>query len=124
MRIQLAIALGGAAGCLARYWVGTGLLGVSRTFPTNTLLINIAGSFLLGAIFTGLPSYPPSALRSGLMIGLCGGFTTFSTFSAEVVALVERGAAGRALGYVAASVLLSVAAAWGGMLLGRTLAAR
>ena len=124
MPLTLAIALGGAAGCLARYWVGTGLLAVSRTFPTSTLLINIVGSFVLGVIFTGLPSFPPTALRAGLMIGVCGGFTTFSTFSVETVALLQRGAVGRAGAYVAASVVVSVAAAWSGMLLGRALAAR
>ncbi len=124
MRIPLAIAVGGAAGSLARYWIGTGLLGVSHTFPVGTLLINIAGSFVLGAVYSGLPSYPPSAIRAGLMVGVCGGFTTFSTFSGEVVSLVERGAVGRAAAYAAASVLLSAAAAWAGMLLGRALAAR
>jgi fluoride exporter len=124
MRIPLAIAVGGAAGSLARYWIGTGLLGVSQAFPFGTLLINVAGSFLLGALLTGLPSFPPTALRAGLMIGVCGGFTTFSTFSGEVVALVERGAVGRAAAYAGASVLLSAAAAWAGMLLGRALAAR
>ena len=124
MRIQLAIALGGAAGCLARYWVGTGLLAISQTFPFATLLINIVGSFVLGVVFAGLPSHPPTALRAGLMVGVCGGFTTFSTFSVEVVTLAQRGDAGRAATYVAASVLLSAAAAWAGILLGRALAAR
>jgi fluoride exporter len=124
MRIPLAIALGGAAGSLARYWLGSGLLAVSQTFPVGTLLINVTGSFLLGALLTGLPSYPPTALRAGLMIGVCGGFTTFSTFSGEVVALVERGALGRAGAYALASVLLSALATSGGMLLGRALAAR
>ena len=124
MRIPLAIALGGAAGSLARYYVGVGLLAVSRTFPVSTLLINVAGAFLLGALLTGLPSYPPTALRAGLMVGVCGGFTTFSTFSGEVVALLERGAVGRAGAYALASVLLSALAAWAGMLLGRALAAR
>ena len=124
MRIPLAIALGGAAGSLARYWLGNGLLAVSRSFPVGTLLINVAGSFLLGALLTGLPSYPPTALRAGLMVGVCGGFTTFSTFSGEVVALVERGALGRAGAYALASVLVSALATWGGMLLGRALAAR
>jgi CrcB protein len=124
MRIPLAIALGGALGSVARYWLGLGLLPISRAFPYGTLVVNVSGSFLLGALLTGLPSYPPTALRAGLIFGVCGGFTTFSTFSAEFVSLVERGAVGRAAAYAGASVLLSVAAAWGGMLLGRALAAR
>ena len=124
MRIPLAIALGGALGSVARYWLGLGLLPLSRALPYGTLVINVTGSFLLGALLTGLPSYPPTALRAGLTVGVCGGFTTFSTFGGEVVSLLERGAVGRAAAYVAASVLLSVGAAWAGMLLGRALAAR
>src|SRR5690349_9775070 len=121
MRIPLAIAVGGAAGCLARYWISTGLLGVSQGFPVATLVINVVGSFVLGLVFAGLPSYPPTALRAGLMVGVCGGF---STFSLETVALLQRGAAGRAAAYVGASVLVAALAAWAGMAVGRALAAR
>ena len=124
MRTSLAIALGGAFGSLARYWVGAALAGVSAAFPVGTLLINVVGSFALGAILGALPAAPPSALRAGLAVGVCGGFTTFSTFSADVVTLAERGAMGRAAAYAGASVALSVAAAFAGLALGRSLAAR
>ena len=118
MRTSLAIALGGAVGSLARYWIGVAMLGVSTAFPLGTLVINVAGSFVLGALLGAWPA-SPSAVRAGLAVGVCGGFTTFSTFSAEVVALAERGAAGRAAAYAGLSVGLSVAAMLVGLLAGR-----
>ena len=122
MRIPLAIAFGGALGCLSRYWVGLALLGASAAFPVNTLVINVLGSFALGVTAATLPG--PSVARAGLGVGFCGGFTTFSAFSVELVALLDRGDTGRATTYVAASVLLSAAAAWAGILVGRALVAR
>jgi fluoride exporter len=107
----LAVALGGAVGSLARYALGTALLGASTRFPVATLLINVAGSFALGFLLAALPTPSrPDPLRAALTIGVCGGFTTFSTFSAETVALFEQGATSRALVYVLASVTLSLVA--------------
>lgn len=118
MRTSLAIALGGAVGSLARYWLAVALAGASAAFPVGTLAINVGGSFVLGALLGAWPA-SPSALRAGLAVGVCGGFTTFSTFSAEVVALAERGAAGRAAAYAGLSVGLSVAATLLGLAAGR-----
>ena len=117
-----AIALGGALGTLARYLLGAALAGVVPGFPAATLGINVAGSFLLGLLMAGVAARPDlsPALRAALTVGFCGGFTTFSTFSAETVALLERGALGRASLYVAASVTLSVAAAFAGLAVGRS----
>jgi fluoride exporter len=107
----LYVALGSAIGGAGRYLLG-GLIQrlTDTTFPTGTLLINISGSLLLGAIIryaTETPSLTPE-LRAFLTIGICGGYTTFSTFSYETMALLEDGEWGRAGIYVAASVLLSL----------------
>jgi len=117
-----AIALGGAAGSVARYLLGTALAGVVSGFPLATLVINVTGSFLLGLLFASLtdPAASP-AVRAALTTGFCGGYTTFSTFSYETVALVERGAGARALLYVAGSVTLSLAATVAGIALARAL---
>ena len=116
-----AIAVGGALGTLARYLLGTALAGVVPGFPACTLGINVAGSFLLGLLMAGVAARPDlsPALRAALTVGFCGGFTTFSTFSVETVALLERGATGRAALYAVASVTLSVAAAFAGLALAR-----
>jgi CrcB protein len=123
MRNALAVALGGAAGSVLRYWMGLALLGASRAVPANTLVINVAGAFVLGLILAVVPAtHTPTRLL--LATGFCGGFTTFSTFSAEVVALAERGQPTRAAGYAVGSVVLGVIAVLGGTLLGRTVAGR
>jgi CrcB protein len=111
----LAVALGGAAGSLARYLLGTALLDASGRVPVATLVINVTGSFVLGYLLVALPATPrPAPLRTALTVGVCGGFTTFSTFSAETVALFEQGAGARALLYVVASVTLSLLAVLAG----------
>jgi CrcB protein len=123
MRNALAVALGGAAGSVLRYWMGLALLGASRALPVNTLVINVAGAFVLGVILATVPAtQTPTRLLLGT--GFCGGFTTFSTFSAEVVALAERGQPTRAAGYAIGSVLLGLVAVLGGTLVGRSLGAR
>jgi CrcB protein len=117
----LYVALGSAIGGVTRYLFG-GLIQrlLDTTFPAGTLLINISGSFLLGTIIRyalETPSFSPE-VRAFLTIGFCGGYTTFSTFSYETMALLEDGEWTRAGLYVAASVLLSLL----GTLLGFALA--
>jgi CrcB protein len=107
----LYVAVGSAIGGVSRYLLG-GLIQrlLDTTFPAGTLLINISGSFLLGAILRyaiDTPTLSPE-VRAFLTIGLCGGYTTFSTFSYETVALLEDGEWTRAGLYVGASVLLSL----------------
>jgi CrcB protein len=116
----LLVAAGGAAGCVARHLVGLALPGASAGFPWGTLLVNVAGSFALGVVLGALP--PGAAGRLLFGTGFCGGFTTFSTFAAEAVALADRGLAGRAGGYAAASVALGAAAAAAGVAAGRAVA--
>ena len=115
------VAIGSALGGVSRYLLG-GLVQriLDTTFPAGTLLVNISGSFLLGAILRyaiDTPSLSPE-VRALLTIGFCGGYTTFSTFSYEAVALLKDGEWTRAGFYMAASVLLSI----GGTLLGFGLA--
>jgi CrcB protein len=104
-----AIALGGATGTLLRYAIGVALAPATSRFPIATLLINVSGSFLIGWL-AEYPGLVNPTLRVALIVGLCGGFTTFSAFSLETFRLIERGEIARAAVYAGASVLLCVAA--------------
>src|SRR6266480_1185334 len=115
--IYLLIALGGAAGSLLRYVVGRVAQGMSATgFPIGTLFVNVSGCFIIGVLvrqFMNMQLSPD--LRALLIVGFCGGFTTFSTFSADTLGLIEGGEYGRATGYVILSVSLSLLATFAGM---------
>lgn len=118
----LAIAVGGTLGCWARYWL-TGFVqhAVGRGFPYATLLINVLGAFLMGFLFVETLeriSLAP-ALRTGLLTGVLGGFTTFSTFAMETLLLVEEGAVIKAVLYVTLSLVLGLAGAFAGVYLAR-----
>jgi CrcB protein len=116
------VALGGALGASGRYLVGVaGLRFFGPGFPWATLAVNILGSFIMGVLVVVLAQLSATRLAPLLLTGLLGGFTTFSAFSLDAVTLWERGAAGQALGYVAASVLLSLAALVAGLWLARAL---
>lgn len=124
----LLVAAGGAAGALLRFVVSTGLapLGRAFAFPLPTLLVNTAGSLILGllagwcAASTADRGTHPLWLLLGT--GVCGGFTTFSTFSLEAFVLVQAGRPGAAALYAAGSLLLSLGAMAGGYMLGRVVA--
>ena len=119
----LLLALGGALGTLARFSLGVWAAPLSQALPWGTILINIAGSFVIGFVGTltlatgRLPL--PEPLRLFLMVGFCGGFTTFSSFSLQTLDLMRGGAPTRALANVALSVLLCL----GAVALGHGLAA-
>jgi CrcB protein len=120
----LAIAGGGALGALLRYWMSNAthaLLG--RGFPYGTLVVNVLGSFAVGFLFVlFLERMALSGeWRAGVLIGVLGAFTTFSTFSIETLNLLEDGAHLKASLNVVLSVVLCLAGAWFGLLLGRTL---
>jgi CrcB protein len=109
----LAVAAGGALGSVARYLVG---IASGRLFgtdlPWGTLIINATGSFLIGA-FVGLFAAKwdlSQAARIFLTVGICGGYTTFSTFSLDAYYLVERGQTLISFAYIVASVALSFGA--------------
>lgn len=111
------VALGGAAGSLARYLLGGGMN--ARFSPWGTVVINVVGSFLLGVIVGRWGWGDLTPHRVGLSVGLLGGFTTFSTFSVDVVRLWEAGQVASAVFIVAVSVVFGVAAAFIGISLGR-----
>jgi CrcB protein len=118
LRLILAVALGGAVGSVARYLVGIGsgkLFGLD--FPWGTLIINIVGSFLIGVFVESfaLKWDLPQAARVFLTVGICGGFTTFSTFSLDSYLLIDRGELWSAAAYMAGSVVLSVTALFAGL---------
>jgi CrcB protein len=118
------IALGSAIGGVSRYLVGGFMQRLAAgTFPVGTLLINVTGSFLLGLILRyGVEtSTLTPEIRAFLTIGVCGGYTTFSTFSYETVALAEDGQFARAALYVALSVGLSLIATFLGFAAAREL---
>lgn len=122
--LVLAVAVGSAAGGVARYLLTEAVqLRTGATFPFGTLLVNIVGCFALGFITQAMlqESDASPRLKTFLTIGLCGGFTTFSAFSLETVRMLEEGHVVRASGYIGASVVLGVAALWLGMMAGRAL---
>ena len=114
------VAVAGAAGVLARYGIGTAVS--SDALPWATVAINVAGSLLLGFLVAVGDWFSPE-LRAALAIGFLGGFTTFSTFAVDVFLDIESGRGGEAAAYLAASVLLGIAAAAGGYFAGRAVVA-
>lgn len=118
----LQVALGGAIGATARYLVGVAtrtLFGIG--FPWGTLTVNILGSALMGVLVVAIARKGGQHLAPFLMIGVLGGFTTFSSFSLDVVTLYERGEVLTSAGYALASVVLSVVALFAGMAAARVL---
>ena len=118
------IALGSAVGGVGRYLLG-GLVqrSFAGTFPVGTLFVNLTGSFLLGLILryaVDTPTVTPE-VRALLTVGLCGGYTTFSTFSYESLALMEDGDWGRAAAYILLSLGLSLLATFLGVAAAREL---
>ncbi len=122
----LFVAAGGALGAVGRFLVTTGATAfLGSGFPWGTLVVNVAGSFLLG-ILVGLLSAawtPPGDMRLFLATGFLGAFTTFSAFSLDVVSAFERGHNSLATLYVVASVVVSVLALLAGLRLMRVVLA-
>ena len=113
------VALGGVLGVLARWGIGRATAHTDALM-WSTVGINIAGSFLLGMLVAS--NAFSRDIREALGVGFLGGFTTFSTFSVQVVLEIDAGKPGRALAYVAASLVGGIAAAAAGYILGRRLA--
>ena len=122
--IFLLIAVGGAAGSLLRYLIGGAVQRMSAGgFPVGTMFVNVSGCFLIGILLRQFLNMQVSPeMRAFLIVGFCGGFTTFSTFSAETLGLIEGGEYGRATGYAILSVVLCLAATFTGMTAMRLLA--
>jgi CrcB protein len=105
----LAVGVGAAAGAWLR-WV-LGLRFNAAAWPWGTLAANLAGGYLIGLILAMIAAHPewPAWVRLAAVTGFLGGLTTFSTFSAETVSMIERGVYATALGYAAVSLLGSLA---------------
>ena len=122
MKTLLAVALGGAMGASARYllisatgrWLGDG-------FPWGTLIVNVAGCFLMGVLSEAmaLKWNVGLELRALLTIGILGGFTTFSSFALDTALLNDRAEFGASAFYVLASVMLSIGGFYAGLLIVR-----
>jgi fluoride exporter len=116
------VAIGGALGTTARYWLsGVVARSVGETFPWGTLVINVTGSFIIG--FFGALTGPDgrvfvgSTARQFVMVGMCGGYTTFSSFSLQTLNLMNDGEWLQAGANVGLSVLLCMIAVWAGVVL-------
>lgn len=120
------VAVGGAVGSVARFLLGSFVQArAGAAFPVGTLVVNVTGSLLLGLLLRyALAADAVSAeVRVMLTVGFCGGYTTFSTFSYETVALIEDGQYDRAALYVALSVLASLIGTFAGLAGARALLA-
>ncbi len=122
MKLILAIAVGGAIGAVGRHVVAGQVLKLAGSgFPWGTIVVNVVGSFIMGALIEtmALKWSVGLELRAFLTVGVIGAFTTFSTFSLDVALLTERGALFGALGYVLISVIASIGALFAGLWLFR-----
>jgi len=113
---HLLVIIGSALGGMARYGLsGAVARRIGETFPWGTLVVNVSGCFLIG-VFAATVAATDHALRSLLMTGICGGYTTFSSFSLQTLNLVRDGDMVRAGANVVASVVLCLIAVWLGHL--------
>jgi CrcB protein len=118
------IALGSALGGVGRYWLSEYVIRrAGDSFPWGTLVVNVSGSFLIGllAALVGPDSPSPASLNTRLllMVGICGGYTTFSSFSLQTLALLQKGALLPAGANVVCSVVFCLLATWLGVLAGQ-----
>jgi len=123
MSTFFAIAIGGAIGALSRHWINT-VLGDSfgRDFPIGILLVNVLGSLLIGLFFIWFEQRSDSVfLRQMIIVGFLGSLTTFSTFSLDSIQLLQAGETVRAMLNIGSNVVLCIAAALVGILIGRAL---
>jgi CrcB protein len=119
--IYLYIALGGALGTVARFWLNNLVAtALGTAFPYGILTINIIGSFVIGffaTLTTKLARFAiPPEISLFVIVGICGGFTTFSSFSLQTIQLARAGDWGRAVCYVLASVTLCLFVCWLGVI--------
>lgn len=121
--LLLAVAVGGALGSVARYCVVTGIgQWLGAAFPFGTLAVNALGCFAMGVLaeLGALVWQPAPELRAMLMVGVLGGFTTFSSFALDIGAMTHRHEMLQAAVYVAASLVLAVGGFFAGLALVRT----
>jgi len=118
------VATGGAIGSVFRYLVGVWSVRLAGpNFPWGTLAVNVVGSFMIGLLVELVARRLNASMemRLFLVTGVLGGFTTFSSFAFDAASLLERGATGLSIVYVLASLIVSIAAVFAGLALGRNL---
>jgi CrcB protein len=113
----LAICVGASLGAMLRWWLGLVLNGLFPTIPPGTLAANLVGGYLVGLAIAFFATYAAIAPEWRLLVitGFCGGLTTFSTFSAELVTLLQQGRAAWALAAAAAHLAGSVLMTFAGI---------
>ena len=124
MAVVLAVGVGGALGASARYGLDRFIEHrVFTVFPWSTFVVNMTGCFVVGVVIAALVDrhHLPLWLRTGLVMGVLGGYTTFSTFAQESLDLIEEKHLALALTYALGSVAVGVTAAFAGTLVGRGL---
>ncbi|HEX3805368.1 MAG TPA: fluoride efflux transporter CrcB [Gaiellaceae bacterium] len=124
MPVVVGVALGGALGASARYSLDRFIEERSNAiFPWATFVINVSGCLLIGILTEQLVDrhHLPAWIRVGVIVGMIGGYTTFSTFSQEAFSLIESRDFGTVIVYAAGSVVTGILAVWAGTVLGRAL---
>lgn len=124
MNMIIAVASGGAIGAVARFLVGRGVLHLMGPgLPWGTLAVNILGSFIIGLLVEvfALRMHASHEWQGFLIVGVLGGFTTFSAFSLEVALMIEKGQITTALIYAFGSLFLSVVALFIGLYAGKVI---
>lgn len=122
MMIYVWIAVGGALGSVARFWCSGAVASlVGETFPWGTLIVNVIGSFIIGFAATSMGPdgrmFVGTTARQFVMAGLCGGYTTFSSFSLQTLTLMNDGEWLAAASNITLSVALCLVAVWAGHIL-------
>lgn len=123
-RVPVVVGVGGGIGSVLRYLVGQAVPVAAHGFPWGTLAVNVSGSLLLGLLMVYiLEVWPPRRyLRPFVCVGVIGGYTTFSTYVAEIRDLAAAGLWSRADAYALTSLIAGLAAVWCGIVAGRLLA--
>ena len=113
----IAVGVGGFLGAVSRYLIGQGIVGLySKSFPVHTLIINVLGCLFFGYFVNhNLISNSNFPLKEFFLVGILGGFTTFSTFGFEFISLIQKGQQGTAFIYVGLSIIFGGIAIWVGL---------
>lgn len=124
--IYMWVAIGGALGSIARFWCSdVAARTIGETFPWGTIIVNIIGSFIIGFAATAMGPdgrmFVGNTARTFVMVGICGGYTTFSSFSLQTLNLINDGEILAALGNVGISVFACFLAVWLGHVLAMNL---